>query len=91
MKSDKLSPPSNERRTRRFRTGFCTTLLSWAWVQSRLLRAPLYDEIEVAPPRDAWDATKDAWIAARLRSEFVLDAEIRSGNYTIETENGSVY
>jgi hypothetical protein len=20
----------------------------------------LYDEIEVAPPRDAWDATKDA-------------------------------
>jgi osmotically-inducible protein OsmY len=51
----------------------------------------LYDEIEVAPPRDAWDATKDAWITARLRSEFVLDVDIRSGNYTIETENGSVY
>ena len=51
----------------------------------------LYDEIEVALPRDTWDATKDAWITARLRSEFMLDADIRSGNYTIETENGSVF
>jgi osmotically-inducible protein OsmY len=51
----------------------------------------LYDEVEVGLPRDTWDATKDAWITARLRSEFMLDAEIRSGNYTIETENGSVY
>jgi len=51
----------------------------------------LYDEIEVGPPRDTWDATKDAWITARLRSEFMLDADIRSGNYTIETEIGSVY
>src|SRR5438309_9739452 len=31
-------------------------------------------------------------MTARLRSEFMLDADIRSGgNYTIETENGSVY
>jgi osmotically-inducible protein OsmY len=30
-------------------------------------------------------------ITARLRSEFALDVDIRSGNYTIETENGSVY
>ena len=26
-----------------------------------------------------------------MRSELVLDPEIRSGNYTIDTENGSVY
>src|ERR1700680_3168307 len=26
-----------------------------------------------------------------LRSELVLDSDIRSGNYTIDTENGSVY
>ena len=51
----------------------------------------LYDEIEVGLPRDTWNATKDAWITARLRSEFMLDADIRSGNYTIETENGSVF
>jgi len=30
-------------------------------------------------------------MTARLRSEFMLDADIRSGNYTIETENGAVY
>jgi len=51
----------------------------------------LYDEIEVGPPRNVWDAAKDAWITARLRSEFILDAEIRSGNYTIETDDRSVY
>ena len=51
----------------------------------------LYDEIEVAPPEGVWDDTKDAWITARVRSELVLDPNIRSGNYTINTENGSVY
>jgi len=42
-------------------------------------------------PQRYLGATKDAWITARLRSEFMLDADIRSGNYTIETEDGSVY
>jgi len=28
----------------------------------------LYDEVEVAPTGSTWDATKDAWITARLRS-----------------------
>jgi osmotically-inducible protein OsmY len=51
----------------------------------------LYDEIEVMPPETTWDSTKDAWITARLRSELMLDADIRSGNYTIDTTNGSVY
>src|SRR5438477_5860726 len=51
----------------------------------------LYDNIEVAPSRAAWDATKDAWITARIRSELMLDPDIRSGNYTIDTQKGSVY
>jgi osmotically-inducible protein OsmY len=51
----------------------------------------LYDEVEVATPGSTWDATKDAWITARLRSEMMLDPDIRSGNYTIDTSNGSVY
>jgi len=51
----------------------------------------LYDNVEVGPPRVTWDATKDAWITARIRSELMLDPDIRSGNYTIDTENGSVY
>jgi len=37
-------------------------------------------------PQRYLEATKDAWITARLRSEFMLDADIRSGNYTIETK-----
>lgn len=61
-------------------------------VASRLsgVRA-LYDEIEVAPPGSTWDGAKDAWITARVRSEMMLDPDVRSGNYTIDTSNGSVY
>ena len=51
----------------------------------------LYDEVEVAPPGSTWDATKDAWITARLRSEMMLDPDVRSGNYTIDTSNATVY
>ena len=51
----------------------------------------LYNEIEVAPSDGIWDGAKDAWIVARVRSELILDPDIRSGNYTIQTENGSVY
>ena len=51
----------------------------------------LYDEIEVAPGAGAWDDAKDAWITARVRSELVFDADVRSVNYTIDTANGSVY
>lgn len=51
----------------------------------------LYDEVEVAPSEGIWDNAKDGWITARVRSEMIVDPDIRSGNYTIETENGSVY
>src|SRR5207248_3361577 len=36
----------------------------------------LYDDIEVAPSRAASDATNDAWITARIRSELMLDPDI---------------
>lgn len=51
----------------------------------------LYDELEVTPAGSIWDDTKDAWITARVRSEMVLDSDVRSVNYTIDTANGSVY
>jgi osmotically-inducible protein OsmY len=51
----------------------------------------VYDEIEVAPLEGVWDNAQDTWITARVRSALVLDPDIRSGNYTIDTENGSVY
>src|SRR5947208_10078933 len=51
----------------------------------------LYDDVELAPRRAAWDAGKDAWITARIRSALMLDPDIRSGNYTIDTQKRSVY
>ena len=51
----------------------------------------LYDEIEVASAEGAWDDAKDAWITTQVRSKMVVDADVRSVNYTIDTANGSVY
>ncbi|HVC51453.1 MAG TPA: BON domain-containing protein [Stellaceae bacterium] len=50
----------------------------------------IYDQIEVGHP-DTWDVAKDSWITTQLRSKMVLEKGIRSGNYTIETADGSVY
>src|SRR5947208_2955951 len=51
----------------------------------------LYDDVELAPPRAAWDATKDAWINAPIRSQLILEFDIPSSNYTIDTQEGLVY
>lgn len=51
----------------------------------------LYNEIEVAPSEGMWDSAKDSWLATRVRSELVLDPDVRSNNYSIETQNGAVY
>ena len=51
----------------------------------------LYDEIEVTPTAGLWDVANDAWITARVRSELVVDPDVRSVNYTIDTTNRSVY
>ena len=51
----------------------------------------VYDEIEVAGNGTFFDDAKDSWIGTQVRSEMVLDPDIRGVNYMIETENGSVY
>ncbi|HVH81679.1 MAG TPA: BON domain-containing protein, partial [Stellaceae bacterium] len=51
----------------------------------------VFNEIQVAPNADAMDIAKDDWITARVRSELVFDGDIRSSNYTIETDRQSVY
>lgn len=51
----------------------------------------VYDEIEMAGNDTFFDDAKDTWIGTQVRSEMVLDPDIRSVNYMIQTENGSVY
>jgi osmotically-inducible protein OsmY len=51
----------------------------------------VYNEIEMTTPETAWADTQDTWISSRLRTELTFAPDIRSGNYTIETVNGSVY
>ncbi|HXC29783.1 MAG TPA: BON domain-containing protein [Stellaceae bacterium] len=51
----------------------------------------LYNEIQVGPNADGMQIAKDDWITARVRSDLVFSADVRSGNYTIETDRGSVY
>jgi osmotically-inducible protein OsmY len=51
----------------------------------------IYDEIEVTGDGTFFDDAKDTWISTQVRSEMVLDPDIRGVNYLIETENGSVY
>lgn len=51
----------------------------------------LYNEIQVGPNPDGMQIAKDDWITARVRSDLVFNPDVRSGNYTIETDHGSVY
>ena len=51
----------------------------------------VYDEIQVAPTEDPWQTAKDSWITSRVRSDLMFDGDVRSGNYTIETDRQSVY
>jgi osmotically-inducible protein OsmY len=51
----------------------------------------VYNELEIGPPQDGWQIAEDTWISGRVRSDLMFDADIRSPNYTIETERHSVY
>jgi osmotically-inducible protein OsmY len=51
----------------------------------------VYNEIEIAPPEDGIGLAKDSWITARVRSDLMFDPDVRSGNYSIETDRQSVY
>jgi osmotically-inducible protein OsmY len=48
-------------------------------------------EIEVAANSGIGDAARDEMITTRLRSAILLDGQIRSINYTIDTVNGAVF
>ena len=51
----------------------------------------VYNQIQIAPTEDAWQMAQDSWITARVRSDLMFNADVRSGNYTIETDRQSVY
>jgi osmotically-inducible protein OsmY len=51
----------------------------------------VYDEIQVAETEDPGGLAQDTWISAQVRSGLMFDTDIRSGNYTIETDRQSVY
>jgi osmotically-inducible protein OsmY len=51
----------------------------------------VFDEIQVAPTEEAGGLAQDTWITAQVRSGLMFDGDIRSGNYTIETDRQSVY
>jgi osmotically-inducible protein OsmY len=48
-------------------------------------------EIELSASQGLGDTARDELITTRLRSAILLDSQIRSVNYTIDTVNGSVY
>jgi osmotically-inducible protein OsmY len=76
-------------------TGSSPTPQSKAEAERVATRVPgvsaVHNEIEIGPPEDPWQTAQDAWITTRVRSDLVFDADIRSPNYTIETERQSVY
>jgi osmotically-inducible protein OsmY len=51
----------------------------------------VYNEIFVGAPQTPWETVQDGGITTRVRSDLVFDADVRSGNYEIETDRGSVY
>lgn len=53
--------------------------------------ARVFDEVQVAPTEEAGGLAQDTWITAQVRSGLVFDGDIRSGNYTVETDRQSVY
>jgi len=49
------------------------------------------NEIQVADTSSLLDYARDGWISTQLRSKVLLDKDIRSINYSIETVNGVIY
>lgn len=49
------------------------------------------NELQVTDKGGIVDYARDSWISAQLRTKLLLDKEIQSVNYSIETVNGIVY
>jgi osmotically-inducible protein OsmY len=51
----------------------------------------VYDEIETGPDSRFMDDARDTVISSRLRGDLVADTHVKSINFTVKTENGTVY
>ncbi len=60
-----------------------------AWQPEGVLQ--VINEIKVADSDGIIGYAKDAWISTRLRSSLILDREVESINYSIDTVQGTVY
>jgi osmotically-inducible protein OsmY len=60
-----------------------------AW-QTAGVRA-VADEIQVSQEAGFGSATKDAWIAKKLRTQLMFNGDVKNINYTIDVVNGVVY
>ncbi len=49
------------------------------------------NEIEVDDTSTLVDAARDEWISTRLKAKLLVDREVSSINYSIETVNASIY
>ncbi len=49
------------------------------------------NEIEVKDKSSLTDSAQDIWIATQLKAKILIDSEVSSINYSIETVNGIVY
>lgn len=60
-----------------------------AWLPAGVLQ--VINEIKVADSAGVMGFAKDTWITTRLRSALVLDKNVESINYSIDTVQGTVY
>lgn len=51
----------------------------------------LINEIQIGSPKSFGSFANDAWISSQLRTRLVLDPDIQSINYTIDTVKGIIY
>jgi osmotically-inducible protein OsmY len=51
----------------------------------------VFDQMATGPDTHFIDSARDTWIATELRGELIADLDIKSINYTIETNDGVVY
>jgi osmotically-inducible protein OsmY len=49
------------------------------------------NDIEIKNDADLGDAVRDRWISAQVRTRILTDGGIRDVNYTIDTQNRTVY
>jgi osmotically-inducible protein OsmY len=49
------------------------------------------NEVRVGEGRDFGDSSQDLWIAKKLESLLIIDAAIKSQNYSIEAVYGTIY